>query len=68
MTGNKRTIPRICRACGGSSSYRGVSWHKARGQWAATVGNKHIGLYTSESEAAEAAREARSRLLPYTLD
>jgi hypothetical protein len=55
-----------------SSSYRGVSWDRANGKWRASirVNRKEINLgrFTSETEAAEAARAARQRLLPYSID
>lgn len=57
---------------GSSSVYRGVSWHKATGKWAArtTVDGKdrHLGLFTSEQEAAEVARAARLQFQPYAVD
>ena len=41
---------------GGTSKYKGVSWHKATKKWRALIGfnkhQKHIGLYDSEIEAA----------------
>lgn len=43
---------------GASSKFRGVTWHRQRGKWAAQLccGGKHIslGLFTSEVEAAKA--------------
>jgi hypothetical protein len=54
------------------SLYRGVGWHKQRGQWRARVrinGKEiHLGLFASEQAAAEAARAARKRLMPYATD
>jgi len=41
---------------GGSSKYKGVSWHKATKMWRAQIGIRkhhiHIGLYDSETKAA----------------
>jgi hypothetical protein len=34
------------------SGVAGVRWHKATGKWAATVGNKHLGLFTTVPDAA----------------
>lgn len=57
---------------GSSSQYRGVSWIKRLGKWRAEVraGDTlhYLGLFTDELEAAEAARAARARLLPYATD
>lgn len=56
----------------GTSQYRGVSWSTARGKWVAQLrinGQKrYFGLYDSETEAAEVARAARARLMPYAVD
>lgn len=55
-----------------SSAYRGVSWHAQNGKWHARVRtldrHHHIGYFTDELEAAEAARVARLRLLPYAVE
>ncbi len=59
----------------GSSSYRGVYWHKAAGKWMAYVGTSeggkrtrhYLGLFTDEAEAGAAARAGRARLLPESL-
>lgn len=55
-----------------TSRYRGVSWYRSYGLWVAQVrsnGKKiHVGYFSDEVEAAEAAREARRRLLPYAVD
>lgn len=62
---------------GSSSRYRGVSWDSDRHLWAASVQKKldsgkmkkfHLGRFSSELEAAKAAREARKHLLPYSTD
>jgi hypothetical protein len=41
---------------GGTSSYKGVSFHKASGRWVAQIGmngkRKHLGLFGTECEAA----------------
>lgn len=54
---------------GSSSQYRGVSWNKNARKWQATVSEngkvKYLGSYASEEEAAEVARAARERLMPY---
>lgn len=39
---------------GGSSAYKGVSFHKAAGKWSAKFRNHHIGLFASEVDAAKA--------------
>lgn len=56
---------------GSSSVYRGVHLRK-NGRWLASVGAKdgmhHIGVFDTEMEAAEAARQARIALLPYAID
>lgn len=36
----------------GASRFKGVSFHKAKGRWRATFGQKHIGYRESESGAA----------------
>ncbi len=65
--GNKQNVP----GRGGSSQYRGVSRHK-EGKWQAGVqvdGKlQYLGLFEDELEAAEAAREARARLMPFAVD
>lgn len=54
----------------GSSSFRGVSWHKRKMKWAAGVkvdGKRHnLGLFDDEEEAARVAADARRKLMPYT--
>jgi hypothetical protein len=48
---------------GGSSRYRGVSWHQLRGAWRARVmvngKERHLGLFETEEEAARVAAAAR---------
>lgn len=70
---NLRVLPRGGNAqnrkarTGASSSHRGVGWN--RGAWQATIwsgGRLHyLGRFASEEDAAEAARAARARLMPY---
>jgi hypothetical protein len=54
---------------GASSQYRGVSWNKSEGLWVAYchVGGKRVysARFSDELEAAEAARQARARFLPF---
>lgn len=53
----------------GTSKYRGVSWYKHQRLWAAScsVGGKRVFLayFKDELEAAEAARAARLRFMPF---
>lgn len=55
-------------AKGGSSRYRGVSWHHRRGKWVAKVqieGRQvHGGVFDSEDDAGAAAAALRARLMP----
>lgn len=57
---------------GSSSRFRGVSWDKARGKWEAYMSvdrrRHHLGRFSSEHDAAEAARAARAALMPYAWD
>jgi hypothetical protein len=57
---------------GTSSSYRGVSWNRRTRKWVATVkhGGKqiHLGYFEDEGHAAEVARLARLRLMPFTVE
>jgi len=59
--GNRRSVP------GSSSRYKGVSWHKQRRKWRASIRppggpHRHLGLFADEEDAARvydaAAREA----------
>lgn len=72
---NLRVIPKAAQQqnvpsnAGSSSKYRGVSWHRKAGKWETHiyVGRKkhYLGLFSTEEEAAEVARAARARLMPY---
>ncbi len=57
---------------GASSSYRGVRWYKPLGKWAAQIKtggkNVHVGYFNDEVAAAEAARAARLRFMPYAVE
>jgi AP2 domain len=57
---------------GSSSQYRGVTWNKTLKKWQAYVspGGKyrHLGLFHSEEDAAQAARKGRAQYLPYSED
>jgi protein gp37 len=54
------------------SRYRGVSWSKCRSKWWARIHiagqSRSLGFFTSEIEAAEAARLARIETMPYAVD
>lgn len=54
---------------GWTSQYRGVSWHAQACLWRARIEvngeSLYLGLFPTEEEAAEAAREARAHLMPY---
>jgi len=66
---NNQNVP---SDAGASSQYRGVSWNGRDKRWMAAVrvnGVQHrLGGFTDEREAAEAARAARARLMPYSVD
>jgi hypothetical protein len=55
-----------------TSGYRGVHWEKGIRKWRASVRVDgkliYVGSFADETEAAEAAREARARLMPYATD
>jgi hypothetical protein len=57
---------------GRTSQYRGVRLYRPTGRWAASVRvnrkEVHLGYFIDEVEAAEAARAARRRLLPYSVE
>ena len=56
----------------GTSRYRGVSWDKAKGKWAACVmldrRTRHLGRFDSEVEAAVAARRFRREHMPFAVE
>lgn len=66
---NQRGYPNRPNA---TSAYRGVFWNKQRHRWMACVGvngkTVYLGLFRSELDAANAAREGRLRLLPFAVD
>lgn len=53
----------------GSSSHRGVGWHKQTGRWRAMIGldgrQYHLGYFDAEEEAAAVALAARRARMPY---
>lgn len=51
-----------------SSRYRGVTFAKDTGRWQAGCADEYLGQYDTEEEAATVAREARLRMLPYTVE
>lgn len=57
---------------GSTSRYRGVSWEKHVGKWRAGIKldgkARNLGYFATEEEAAEVARAARARLMPYAID
>lgn len=67
--GNRQNVP---SRRGAASEYRGVYWDARRSVWYAQVGSgghaHSLGDFASEFEAAEAARVARQRILPFTVD
>ncbi len=56
----------------GTSKHRGVSWVPTAGKWVAycSVGGKrhHLGYFDDEEDAAEAARDGRKLLLPFSVE
>lgn len=68
----KRSQQQNLRAVGRTSKYRGVHWYTAKRKWRASIvvsgKHRHLGYFDSEEEAAEAARSARARLMPYAVD
>jgi hypothetical protein len=75
---NLRVIPKraqqqnISTAHRSSSIHRGVSWDKSENKWRVSVRHDgrqlHGGYFTSEDDAAIAARNLRLRLMPYATD
>lgn len=75
---NLRIVPaagnrqNVSKQEGRTSQYRGVSFNKREQKWKAYVKAdgkmKGLGTFTTEEEAAEAAREGRSRYLPFSVD
>lgn len=75
---NLRVVPRgsnvqnVASHRGSSSAYRGVSWVKRDRKWHAKISvygrETSLGYFEDEAEAAEAARHARLRLMPYAVD
>ena len=57
---------------GSSSRFRGVAWSKSKRKWQVQVKlhgrGHHIGSFMSEEAAADAAAEARARLLPFSAE
>ena len=55
-----------------SSSYRGVSWHKANQKWTAQVVVNHkkiyLGSFDSEDDAAIVAKNFRQQTMPYSVE
>lgn len=69
MSANRQNLPGQRNT---SSAYRGVSFYKRDGTWQAYLRAKgkrvHLGYFETELGAAEAARAARLRLMPYAVD
>lgn len=57
---------------GGTSSHRGVTWHRGAGKWQASVkldGRFHyLGLHQNELDAARAASEFRRQHMPFAIE
>jgi len=57
---------------GSTSPFRGVSWHSVTGKWQARVGldgrQHHLGVFSTEEEAARIAALFRIRYMPYATD
>ena len=55
-----------CKPRGGTSRYKGVSWHKKAGKWRACIKRNsktiHLGLFTDEIDAVKAYDTAARRL------
>ncbi len=74
---NLRAIPRWknpqnVASYGKTSPYRGVCWDKSKRKWTAYVWANgkmvNLGRFSDEQEAADVAKDARMRLLPYAID
>jgi hypothetical protein len=50
------------------SGIRGVSWSTSHNKWRATVRGKTIGCSTSLTEAENMVKEARAKLMPFSLE
>lgn len=54
------------------SRFRGVGWHLQKKKWRAYVNvdgrQKHLGYFDLEIDAARAAKSARERFLPYSIE
>ena len=46
----------------GKSKYKGVSWSKASGKWQAQIQKRHIGLFLTQEEAAEAYNKEATKV------
>jgi hypothetical protein len=72
IASRSQNMQNVCSYRGGSSRYRGVSWHKGAGKWmaSATLNRKahYLGLFEHEAEAAEAARVFRAEHMPFSLE
>ena len=64
---NKQNILRV--QPNNKSGHTGVDWHKSTGLWRATITimrkQKHIGLFKTKEEAAEAYKKAKKELHPF---
>jgi hypothetical protein len=55
-----------------TSGFPGVAWHSQQNKWRAYImidhHQKHLGCFETKEEAAEAARNARATLFPFSKD
>jgi hypothetical protein len=79
---NRRTNLRVLSKAGNrqnrssdknaSSRFRGVCWHRTNRKWAASVRHDgrlvHLGYFSDEVLAGEAARQGRLKLMPNAVD